>query len=107
MEFSLDHLSHRLSHRSNLFQLIFVRRLLRRYREHRVKHHAQIAKREQFWSWRTMSAGRGFQNLTGGPCHVAVRGRARAIACSASHQPSQALRPGRRRQKLSKPLHFE
>lgn len=46
------------------------------------------------------------QNLTGGPCHVAVRGRARAIACSASHQPSQALRPGRHRQKLSRPLHF-
>lgn len=44
------------------------------------------------------------QNGTAGPRHEASRGRARAIACCASIEPSQALRPGRRRRKLSTPL---
>ena len=46
------------------------------------------------------------QKDTGGPLHAPVNGRARASASEASHQPSQALRPGRRRQKFSSPLHF-
>ena len=46
------------------------------------------------------------QKDTGGPVHALVNGRARASASEASHQPSQALRPGRRRQKFSNPLHF-
>ena len=46
------------------------------------------------------------QKDTGGPVHAPVNGRARASASEASHQPSQALRPGRRRQKFSSPLHF-
>ncbi len=45
------------------------------------------------------------QNSTGGPAHVASRGRARDSASRASHHPSQALRPGRRRQRFSNPLH--
>ena len=44
------------------------------------------------------------QNGTGGPCHAPVSGRARAIASGALRKPSQALRPGRRRQRLSSPL---
>lgn len=46
------------------------------------------------------------QNSTGGPFQVSSRGRARASASAASHQPSHALRPGRRRQTFSRPLHF-
>jgi uncharacterized SAM-binding protein YcdF (DUF218 family) len=45
------------------------------------------------------------QNGTGGPSQKASRGRAREIAACASIQPSQALRPARRRRKLSTPLH--
>ena len=41
-----------------------------------------------------------------GPCHESSLGRARPRASRASHQPSQALRPGRRRQIFSRPLHF-
>jgi hypothetical protein len=46
------------------------------------------------------------QNSIDGPRHESSRGRARANACAASHHPSQALRPGRRRQKFSSPLHL-
>jgi len=46
------------------------------------------------------------QNSTGGPCHESSRGRARASATPASHHPSHALRPGRRRQAFNSPLHF-
>ncbi|MDE2298854.1 MAG: hypothetical protein KGK18_11900, partial [Burkholderiales bacterium] len=46
------------------------------------------------------------QNGTDDPAQALVTGRARAIACVASHQPLQALRPGRRRHRFSKPSHF-
>jgi len=46
------------------------------------------------------------QNSTGDLCQVASLGRARASACSGSHHPSQALRPGRRLHKFNSPLHF-
>jgi hypothetical protein len=46
------------------------------------------------------------QTSTGGPFQVSSRGRARASAWAASHQPSHALRPGRRRHTFSRPLHF-
>ena len=46
------------------------------------------------------------QNGTGDPVHVALTGLALASASEASHQPSQAFRPGRRRHQLSKPLHL-
>lgn len=46
------------------------------------------------------------QNSTCGPFHESSRGRARARAWPASHQPSHALRPGRRRSTFSIPLHF-
>lgn len=45
------------------------------------------------------------QKGTGECVHASVNGRARASASVAAHQPSQALRPGRRRQRLSSPLH--
>ena len=44
------------------------------------------------------------QKLVRGPRHVSRRGLARAIASDAAHQPSQALRPGRRRQRFSSAL---
>ena len=50
--------------------------------------------------------GRGLQYLTTGPFHDSCLGRARAMACAAEHQPSQALRPGRPRSTFSKPLHL-
>ena len=46
------------------------------------------------------------QKGTGEPAHDADTGRARASAASRSHQPSQSFRPGRRRQRFSRPLHF-
>ncbi len=44
------------------------------------------------------------QKLVRGPRHGSRRGSARAIASDAAHQPSQALRPGRRRQRFSSAL---
>ena len=41
-----------------------------------------------------------YENLTDGPCHPSLRGLALASANPASIQPSQALRPGRRRHQL-------
>ena len=44
------------------------------------------------------------QKLVRGPRQGPRKGSARAIASDAAHQPSQALRPGRRRQKFRKAL---
>jgi hypothetical protein len=44
------------------------------------------------------------QKLVRGPRHGSRKGSARAIARDAAHQPSQALRPGRRRQRFSSAL---
>lgn len=44
------------------------------------------------------------QKLVRGPRHGSPKGSARAIASDAAHQPSQALRPGRRRQRFSSAL---
>ena len=44
------------------------------------------------------------QNSIGGPCQVSSRGRARASASTASHQPSHALRPGAAPQSIQQPL---
>ena len=46
------------------------------------------------------------QNGTGELTHDSEIGRARARASLASHHPSQPLRPGRRRQRFSSPLHL-
>jgi len=44
------------------------------------------------------------QKRVRGPRHGPRKGSARAIASDAAHQPSQALRPGRWRQKFRKAL---
>ena len=67
-----------------------------------------VVEREQ----RTEVRGKGMpwrhaiQNSMDGPCQVTSRGRARFRAAAASHQPPQALRPGRCRHQFSRALHL-
>ena len=69
------------------------------------EHAVQPLPRSARFIWQWVLRGRFLnQNSTAGPCQALSRTRARDSANVASHQPSQALRPGRRRQKFSTAL---